>query len=139
MGHEQMASIGRVKTPADMVAGLSNYSWQQPIGYNWSQAWRPYFWRSFPEAPIWVPSRDPQADQPPMPHDKDRLRLMETPCQPDDLACQGVSPQGYRYFYRFEQPYQPLCVDFSDKVCRGQPDAHFCFSRTVAKCLAGLL
>jgi hypothetical protein len=89
-GQEKMAHTWHLKTPGGMGAGPSNYSWQQPIGYNWSQSWRPYFWRLYPNIPQWIPAgRDPQANQTPMPHDKELLRLMESPCQP------GVSPEGY--------------------------------------------
>ena len=117
----------------------ASYRQREHIGYRWKESWRPYYWKNYPEPPIWFPSRSPAADQPELPQDPEMLRIMEMPEKRGDLGSQGISPEGYRYFWRLEKPYQPLCSDFSDHVCRDQPYPHFCFRRYYGKCINGVL
>ena len=90
------------------------YRRQEHIGYRWKESWRPYYWRNYPNPPIWFPARDPAAGAPQLPPDI-ILQKME-----EDPQNSGVSPEGYRYFWRVDPPYQPLCADFADKACRNQ-------------------
>jgi hypothetical protein len=115
----------------------ASYRQREHIGYRWNESWRPYYYKGYPEPPIWFPARDPA--QPELPPDPEILRMMELPYERGDLASQGISPQGFRYFYRLNQPHQPLCSDFANHVCRDQPYPHFCFRRTYGKCIYGVL
>lgn len=132
--------------PASLLKSLKSvaprghpYRRQEHIGYRWKESWRPYYWKNYPNPPIWYPARNPPADQPEMPQDPTVLKMMEkASCRPD-LASQGISPEGYRYFWKLTPPYEPLCSDFADKACRNQPYPHFCYRRTYGKCLHGAL
>ncbi len=123
------------------------YRRAEKIGYRWTESWRPYVWKNYPEPPIWFPARSPSADEGEMPRDPKILAMMEasqkcsgnSKCDGLSLEKRGISPQGYKYFWRLDQPYQPLCADFADKACRDQPTPHFCYRRTMAKCLNGVL
>ena len=54
-----------------------SYSRPEHIGYRWKESWRPYYWKNYPEPPIWFPSRSPAAGQPELPPDPEILRMME--------------------------------------------------------------
>jgi hypothetical protein len=135
------------------VTRSEGYPYRRPehLGYRWTESWRPYYWKNYPEPPIWYPARNPAGDQPPLPPDPQMLQMMERSqectgpandhkkCQGRRLADQGVSPQGYRYFWRLDQPKSALCSDFANQTSRNQPYPHFNFRRAYAKCINGVL
>jgi hypothetical protein len=115
------------------------YRRQEHIGYRWTESWRPYYWKNYPNPPIWFPARNPAAGEPEMPQDPAILKMMDQAGCRKGLAAEGTSPQGYKYFWKLRPPYEPLCSDFADKACRNQPYPHFCYRRAYGKCIHGAL
>lgn len=125
--------ISQIKARSETAPVGHPYRRQEHVGYRWKESWRPYFWKNYPEPPIWFPSRSPSGDAEAMPPDDMMLRMME------NSKNTGISPQGDQYFWRLQQPYQALCAKFADSSCRNQNYPYFCFRRSYGKCLQGAL
>lgn len=140
-GHEnpQGGPADLLKARKEVAPRGHPYRRQEHVGYRWKESWLPYYWKTYPNPPIWTPARNPAADQPEMPQDPKIWEMMaEASCRPG-LASQGISPEGYRYFWKIHKPYEPLCSEFADQACRYQPYPHFCYRRAYGKCIHGAL
>lgn len=109
-----------------------------PIGHPYRQAdaeenWRPYYWRNYPQKPIFLPAHTAWAGEPELPPDNILLKMEE------DSSNTGISQQGDRLFWRFNQPKEKLCDEFATQSCQNEFDAVFCYRRAYGKCLSGAL
>jgi hypothetical protein len=122
-----------IKALKEVVPYGHPYRRQEEIGYRWKEGWRPYFWRGYPQPPIFFGAHSPAAGEPELPPDSIILKKEEDPKN------NGISPEGYPYFWRLHQPDSSLCAAFADKACRYQSYPLFCFRRTYGKCINGSL